>query len=360
MEEGTPPIAPGATARYSFAPTPAGFRWYHTHTMAMHDLTRGLYGGQHGFLLVEARDDAGAYDQEFFLSLHDWNGRLLGSDDGAMNPTYAVATINGRALGFGEPLRVKPGERVLVHVLNSSPTELHWVSLAGHKMQVIALDGNEVPTPRLVSMLRLAPAERVCVLIEMNNPGVWIFGEVRKHIQAIGMGIVVEYANQTKGAQWRQPPALAWDYSDFAAPDTPFAHAEAAINIPLVIESKFRGHGGMEAWTINGKSYPQSGVAPLQAGRRYCLQFINRSMDAHPLHLHRHSFELRRLAMPLVAEPGASMPREIRGILKDVVLVDAQTRTDVEFTADHPGATLFHCHQQNHMDLGFMLLLQYV
>jgi FtsP/CotA-like multicopper oxidase with cupredoxin domain len=45
--------------------------------------------------------------------------------------------------------------------------------------------------------------------------------------------------------------------------------------------------------------------------------------------------------------------------MKDVVLIDAQTRAEVEFTADNPGASLFHCHQQNHMDLGFMMLFEY-
>jgi FtsP/CotA-like multicopper oxidase with cupredoxin domain len=39
--------------------------------------------------------------------------------------------------------------------------------------------------------------------------------------------------------------------------------------------------------------------------------------------------------------------------------VDAKTQVDVEFTADHPGPTLFHCHQQNHMDAGFMMLFRY-
>src|SRR5580700_624054 len=32
MEEGTPHIAPGNIASYTFTPRPAGFRWYHTHT----------------------------------------------------------------------------------------------------------------------------------------------------------------------------------------------------------------------------------------------------------------------------------------------------------------------------------------
>jgi len=358
LEEGTPPIGPNSTRRYTLLPSPAGFRWYHTHTMAMGDLRRAQYGGQHGFLMIEPRDDPARYDQEFFLSLHDWDGYLVASDDGAMNPSFGAATINGKVMGFGEPLRVKEGQRVLLHVLNSSPTEVHWIALAGHELRVIALDGNAVPTPQVVPMLRLAPGERVCALVEMNNPGVWVLGETRRHVQALGMGVAVEYANSGGAPQWRQAAELKWNYEQFAARDGREDPGEAAIPVPLVIESKFRGHGAMEAWTINGKSYPDSGVAPLIPGRRYRLQFINRSADDHPLHLHRHSFELRSLGGPATAnQSGAST--QIRGIMKDVVLVDAQTRAEVEFNADHPGATLFHCHQQNHMDLGFMMLLHY-
>jgi FtsP/CotA-like multicopper oxidase with cupredoxin domain len=31
----------------------------------------------------------------------------------------------------------------------------------------------------------------------------------------------------------------------------------------------------------------------------------------------------------------------------------------VVFTANNPGKTLFHCHQQDHMDSGFMMLFDY-
>ena len=358
LEEGTPAIAPNSTVRYNFTPRPAGFRWYHTHTMAMDDLTRAQYGGQHGLLLIEPRNDPARYDQEFFIALHDWGGHLSASDDGTMNPTYAVSTINGKAMGSGDPLRVKRGQHILLHVLNSSPTEVHWIALSGHELRVIALDGNPVPTPRTVSMLRLAPAERVCVLVEMNNPGVWVLGEVRRHVQASGMAITVEYANQGGSPQWRQPSNLTWNYGQFAAADSAGGPTEPAIDIPLVIEATFRGHGSMEGWTINGKSYPDANAPPLKRGQRYRLQFINRSLDDHPLHLHRHSFELRRLGAPL-APGNSATPKSVRGVIKDVVLVDSQTQTDVEFTADNPSPTLFHCHQQNHMDLGFMMLFNY-
>jgi len=68
----------------------------------------------------------------------------------------------------------------------------------------------------------------------------------------------------------------------------------------------------------------------------------------------RPYFELKVLAV------WAFLFWERLGIVKDVLLVDAQTRADVEFTAANPGRTLFHCHQQNHMDLGFMMLFDYV
>ena len=217
MEEGTPMIPAGGRARYTFTPRPSGFRWYHTHVFAGKDLHKGQYTGEHGFLLIEPRDNPARYDQEIFLALHDWDGQLLASGDGAMDPVYEVSTINGRVLGFGEPLRVKSGEQILLHILNSSPTEVHWIALAGHQFKVVALDGNRVPQPQVAPMLRLAPAERVSALVEMNHPGAWVMGEVRKHIMAAGMGIVVEYAGSSGKPQWNQPNQLTWDYLLFAA-----------------------------------------------------------------------------------------------------------------------------------------------
>jgi FtsP/CotA-like multicopper oxidase with cupredoxin domain len=269
---------------------------------------------------------------------------MLASDDGSMNPSYDLSTVNGRVLGFGDPLRVRAGQRVLLHLLNSSATEVHWISLSGHSFYVVALDGNAIPQPASVSMLRLAPAERISAIVVMNNPGVWVLGEVRKHIQAAGMGVVVEYAGQSGKPSWEQPDRLIWDYLRFAAAsiEAPASAPESAIDIPLVFESKFAGHGAMDHWTINGRSFPNTETVALKQGNRYRLIFKNRSKEDHPVHLHRHLFELMR-----------------SGIRKDTVLVEAGTELPVEFTADNPGATLFHCHQQNHMDAGFMMLFRY-
>jgi FtsP/CotA-like multicopper oxidase with cupredoxin domain len=77
--------------------------------------------------------------------------------------------------------------------------------------------------------------------------------------------------------------------------------------------------------------------------------FDNRSDEAHPVHLHRHTFELKSIA-------GAPTS----GVYKDVVVVPQKSVVEVDFMADNPGKTLFHCHQQMHMDYGFMSLIEYV
>jgi FtsP/CotA-like multicopper oxidase with cupredoxin domain len=349
MEEGTPMIAPGASVRYTLKPDPPGFRWFHTHTFAGKDLTKAQYGGQHGFLLIEPRDHPGDYDSAVFLALHDWGGHFEGNDDGFMNPVYDLSTINGKMLGFGEPVRVKQGQRVMMHVLNSSPTEVHWIALAGHNFRVVALDGNAVAQPQTVAMLRLAPAERVSAIVEMKNPGVWVLGEVRKHVQAAGLGIVIEYAGATGKPVWTQPENLVWNYRQFAA-SKEANPADGEINrIELTFDAKFQGHGNEELWLINEKSYPHTDEPALKTGQRYRLVMKNQSMDDHPMHLHRHTFEVRKIE----DEDG------LKGLRKDVVLVPARSTAEVEFVANNPGRTLFHCHQQDHMDRGFMMVFRY-
>jgi FtsP/CotA-like multicopper oxidase with cupredoxin domain len=348
MEEGTPMIPAGASASYTFKPTPAGFRWFHTHTFAGKDRRKAQYGGQHGFLLIEPASNPGNYDQEIFLGLHDWNGHDMASDDGSMDPMYDVSTINGKMLGFGAPIRVKQGQRILFHILNSSPTEVHWIAFSGHRFEVIALDGNTVPRSQKVDMLRLAPAERASVIVEMNAPGIWILGEVRKHVQAAGMGIVIEYAGASGKPIWQQPEDLIWNYRQFASTE-PTQPSPDVTRINLAFDSKFQGHGSPELWRINGRSYPQTEEPILEKGRRYRLVMKNLSSDDHPMHLHRHRFEVRQV-------DGSP---EMSGLMKDVVLVPAKSTAEFEFTADNPGKTLFHCHQQNHMDLGFMMVFRY-
>jgi FtsP/CotA-like multicopper oxidase with cupredoxin domain len=371
-EEGTPPVPPHGRRRYQFVAKPAGSRWYHSHTAAMMDLHRGAYTGQFGFFMIDSANDPGRYDQEVFLALREWQYFLstMDQDEMVADPndpmpekpaapdrrpnglevSAPLYSINDKILGAGDPLRVQPGQRVLMHLLNASAAQIHRVALPGHKFQVIALDGNPVPAPQPVDVIEIAPGERVDAIVEMNQPGVWILGEIRDVARQSGLGLVVEYANQLQRARWTPPPKSRWNYTIFGRTGfgTTASHPAPDQTIDMVFEKVPGGPNGINHWLINGKEYPHEREFLFRQGGRYRLVFHNRSDDSHPLHMHRHLFEL----VELNGKPTA-------GIKKDTVIVPAFGRATVDLVADQPGLTLFHCHMQQHMDFGFMALFRY-
>jgi len=49
----------------------------------------------------------------------------------------------------------------------------------------------------------------------------------------------------------------------------------------------------------------------------------------------------------------------VSGVWKDVVMVPAWKQVEVDVPTAQPGLSLFHCHQQFHMDMGFMAMMRY-
>jgi FtsP/CotA-like multicopper oxidase with cupredoxin domain len=338
VEEGTPPVAPGGgRQRYTFTPDPAGTRWYHSHAVAGRNLKKSTYSGQFGMFIVESGDEPGAYDIEVPILLHEWEPRFNEMGD----IEFRYFSINGKMLGASDPIRVRESQRVLFRIVNASATLQHRLALPGHAFEVIALDGNPVPAPKKVQVLDLGPGERVDALVDMNRPGVWTLGALRSDWRQAGMGIVVEYAGRQGPAQWSDPGAALWDYGVFG--DQGIA-PEPDGRLTLV----FRAVGDGHRWTINDKSYPRTSPILVKANRRYRWLLDNQSAENHPVHLHRHTFEV-------VGVDG----RPMSGIRKDVVVVPAWKQAEIDVVADHPGLSLFHCHQQFHMDMGFMAMLQY-
>ncbi len=379
-EEGTPYIPAHGSRRIVFTPGPSGLRFYHTHLVAGANLRGGLYNGQAGPVYIEPRREPGQFDREVFLVLKEFEPSLSHGGDMAMNflrPAaidaklketgksamgaslkrgmphgyevgYKLFCINGRMLGHGEPVKVKAGERVMFHVLNASATEIRSLALPGHSFTVVALDGNPVPNPGAVPVLWIGTAERVSAIVEMNRPGIWILGDLDDDDRSHGMGVVVEYGGASGKPRWVKPASAIWDYTMFGkGTSTP-----PDETIDMLIEKRNAALEGFNQWTINGTAFAMDKMTPLyrlRRGRRYRVRMRNASDDIHPVHLHRHSFELTRLA----GKPSA-------GVMKDVVMLGGYQEIEFDFVADNPGMTLFHCHQQLHMDFGFMALFDYM
>jgi FtsP/CotA-like multicopper oxidase with cupredoxin domain len=383
-EEGTPFIPPHGSRRISFVPRPSGFRFYHTHVRAGADLSLGQYSGLVGPVYIEPKNNPGRYDREVFLTLKEFQPtfsrggdmdmdflspsatvkELKDRGESAMKASlakgmpkgyevgYDAFTINGRMLGHGDPVRVKQGERVLFPVLNGSAGEIRSLALPGHTFLVVAMDGNPLPKPVRVPGLWIGTAERISAIVEMNHPGVWVMGDTGNDDRRHGMGIVVEYAGHSGKPQWIAPPPFHWNYCHFGLTEAHAAAPDEVIDMTFAKDNA--ALEGFNRWTINGVSYPlkQMMAAPafhLKRGKRYRLRMRNASDDIHPIHLHRHTFELTRIAGQATS-----------GVLKDVVMVGGYQEAEIDFMADNPGPTLFHCHQQLHMDYGFMSLFDYV
>jgi FtsP/CotA-like multicopper oxidase with cupredoxin domain len=381
-EEGTPFIPAHGSRRISFVPRPSGYRFYHTHVRAKADLGAGQYSGLVAPVYIEPKSHPGAFDREVFLTLKEFDPTYSRGGDMAMNflsPAatvdalkergesamkaslargmphgfevgYGSFTINGKMLGHGEPVRVKTGERVLFHILNGSATEIRSLALPGHSFTVVALDGNPVPRPIRVPGLWLGPAERISAIVEMNHPGVWIMGDLADDDRCHGMGIVVEYAGRSGKPQWIAPAKFHWNYARFGATGAAIAEPDQVFDMTFAKQNA--AQEGFNLWTINDVAFSEDHMQPMfrvQQGKRYRLRMHNASDDIHPIHLHRHSFELTRVA----GQPTS-------GVMKDVVMLGGYQEVEVDFVADNPGLTLFHCHQQLHMDFGFMMLFEYI
>ena len=197
------PVAPGQSFVYEFVASPAGTRWYHSHTDPALQVHLGLYGP----LIIEPRTLSETWDREYTLMLAEWDLEL--------NPAVAAGTaqagpgdrmlrggelgadvflINGRMHGAIPPLRLARDERILLRIIHAGAIP-HPIHTHGHSFTLVATDGNPIPAiARLTKdTLLIGPAERYDLAIAGNNPGVWMVHCHIEHHMANGMMTTLWY-----------------------------------------------------------------------------------------------------------------------------------------------------------------------
>ena len=186
----------------------------------------------------------------------------------------------------------------------------------------------------------------------MNNPGIWILGATEPPSAAPASASSSSTKASTPSPNGPDPSERTQIRRDYSPFGRNLRRASPAATPDQIIEMVFEkipgGAGQFNNFTVNGKPYPHENEFVLKQGHRYRLVFRNRTDDAHPLHLHRHQIEL-------VDNDGTPTS----GVIKDTVVVPFYGRATVDFTANQPGLTLFHCHIQAHMDYGFKALFRY-
>ena len=241
-------------------------------------------------------------------------------------PEHIVSTTLYNGQFPGPLLRFKEGQRAVVDIYNDTDTPelVHW-----HGQMIPSdVDGaSEEGTP-------FVPAHGMRRVSFVPKPSGFRF--YHTHVLAGGDLNRGTYTGQA-GPVYIEPK------------NNPGAYDREIFLVMKEFEPSFSRGGDMAMDFLAGEPIKElQQIDTLHQGRRYRLKFRNASDDIHPLHLHRHSFELTNIG-----------GKPTSGVLKDVVMLGGFQELEFDFVADNPGATLFHCHQQLHMDFGFMALFKY-
>ncbi len=219
----------------------------------------------------------------------------------------------------GPTIEVMQGDRVRIHFTNKlpEPTSMHW-----HGLEVpFGMDGGPGISQPLVM-----PGESFTYEFMLHQNGTYFYHSHMPMQEMMGMiGPFIVHP--------RTPHQPRVD-KDFAIILQGWA-IMPNNTVPNTMAMEFN-------WlTMNGKSGPATTPMIVKLGERVRMRFVNLGMDHHPIHLHGHQFYV-------TGTEGGRIP-ESAWYPGNTVLVGVAQARDVEFTAEHEGDWMVHCHLPHHM-----------
>jgi manganese oxidase len=151
-------VMPGESFTYEFTIRNAGSHMYHSHFMAEHQVPKGLLGA---FVITDPANANPDLETD-----HDYTMIL---NDGPLG-----FTLNGKGFPATEPLVLKQGERIRIRYMNEG-LQIHPMHLHGMPQLIVARDGWDLPMPYYQDTVLVSPGERVDVIVEATEVGVWAF-----------------------------------------------------------------------------------------------------------------------------------------------------------------------------------------
>ena len=235
-------------------------------------------------------------------------------------PGMVVKTwgYNGRTPG--PTIETVEGDRVRIYVTNKLPeaTAVHWHGV----FLPSVMDGVQGLTQR-----GIPPGETFVYEFTLRQHGTQMYHSHGDEMTQIGlgsMGFFIIHPKHPKGpkvdrdfaimlSEWFIPPGAS----------TPDVNVMTEFNI----------------FTFNSRAFPGTDPLVVRTGERVRIRFGNVAQEAHPIHLHGHSFKV-------VATDGGDIPASAQWPETTVMVAPGQTR-DVEFVAI-AGDWALHCHRRHH------------
>ncbi|MEX2462381.1 MAG: multicopper oxidase family protein [Paenibacillaceae bacterium] len=359
-------VQPGKSFTYEFKATTPGTYWYHSHQDSVNQVDRGLYGS----FIVVPQDDI--IDKDYTLVLDEWvssetmgtmdmsnmdHSKMSMGDNMSMVDNmsmYDLYTMNGKTGSAIDKLSVMKGDKVRIRLINAGFIS-HQMHLHGQDFKVTATDGQPVNNPQTLkdTLISIAPGERYDIEFAANNPGQWYLEEHGKEPRVKGMKTMIQYeGDNTIADQPNDSVTLpVFDLTKYGQPSKPAFNLDQKFDVEYTMKLNTEQKGGNIAYTINGKTFPDTVPVKVKKGDIVKVTFVNESKNAdHPMHLHGQFFEV-------LSKNGQLL--EGTSIVKDTLNIKPGEQYVVAFKADNPGDWMFHCHDLHHAAAGMVTELQY-
>ncbi|WP_026074160.1 multicopper oxidase domain-containing protein [Brevibacillus massiliensis] len=387
-------VKPGESFTYQFKADVRGTYWYHSHQNGVVQVDKGLYGS----LVVEPSDPQ-PVDKDYTLVLDEWlkddsmaeihggghagmnlsngnpdgghqamdmghsrnghSGMNMGSpempmSDAEMMPLmYTIFSANGKTGSAIQPLMVKEGDKVRIRLVNAGFLS-HKLNLQGHEFKIVATDGQPINHPPLVSgqLLNIAPGERYDIEFTANNPGSWLLEERSSNPGAKSLTVPIVYEGfKTAAAKAESGDLPLLDITQYGEAAKSHFSLDDKYDVEYTMDLNTKMANGEMAFTINGKTYPDTPPIDVRKGDLVKVTLVNNSpKDLHPMHLHGHFFQvLSKNGKPVSGSP----------LVKDTLNLLPGEAYVVAFKADNPGNWMFHCHDLGHASKGMMTEVKY-
>ncbi|KAJ2006971.1 ferroxidase fet3 [Coemansia sp. RSA 2322] len=393
-------IPPGYSFTYEYVVQQAGTFWLHGHDH--HQNSDGL---RTPLIVYDKNKTPVDYDEELLLGFEDWFTESFNERAKlTLDPTkpfppphgYGFGLINGINGNYTRPLYFRPGLTYRLRLINMSSTMWFQLSLPGHTMRVVEVDG-EYTEPQEVDGIDMSPAQRYSVLVTAHSanlfnyrynatmyapfippaaglsPRVFI-GDVLYQSGApfveasssIGGGNF-KWANDIELHALDKQPALPVDRSiKLVLGNNLYStgqHLDHINNITYAqpITPSLYTALSMGEMAFDPRVYGQQPHAVILKHLEVVeLVVHNPNTLPHPLHLHGHSFQIteygptdinvpaNHTALPVVKNTGVPARR-------DTFVVPPYRYTKIRFRADNPGSWPLHCHMDIHFVLGMAL-----
>ncbi|EJC98544.1 Fet3 protein [Fomitiporia mediterranea MF3/22] len=380
-----------------------GTYWVHAHD-------NGHYvDGLRAPVVIHPQQEVHTYDEEFTIVVGDWyhdeHGVLLNEFISIANPGGAEPVPKAPLIYFAQngtymngfngnaSLPFQPGKTYRLRIVNTSAFAMFFFWVEGHQMRIIEVDGTDTQEMP-VDLLSLTVAQRYSVLVTALNDSTANWA-IHANMDTDMFDTVPDDLNPNATAQviysqsftLNEPQTIDayGDTNDTALVPVQVVpqYSGSVRTVPLVVSFDTMTDGTNRAMfnniTYNTPVVPSvfsavsmdsvagpgaADVASAYGPWNYVLDdgdvvdilLMNSDAGKHPFHLHGHQFQIVNRATDYTSDDPSLNPPLVEGqpnpVRRDTVQVESGASVTLRFQATNPGAWMFHCHIEWHLQAG--------